>query len=67
MIPNSRILEQSRVVEERSVWGEAASKGAVDCTEVSMPVLVTIRGENPLHHLTKVSWARVVLPGLGGT
>ena len=55
------------MVEERSVRGEAASKGAVDCTEVSMPVLVTIRGENPLHHLTKVSWARVVLPGLVGS
>ena len=57
----------SRVVEERSVRGEAAPRGAVDCTEVSMPVLVTIRGENPLHHLTKVSRARVVLPGLVGS
>ena len=55
------------MVEERSVWGEAVPKGAVDCTEVSMPVSVTIRGENPLHHLTKVSWARVVLPGLVGS
>ena len=57
----------SRVVEERSMRGEAVPKGAVDCIEVSMPVSVTIRGENPLHHLTKVSWARVVLPGLVGT
>ena len=55
------------MVEERSVRGEATPKGVVDCTEVSMPVSVTIRGENPLHHLTKVSWARVVLPGLVGT
>ena len=50
MVPNSRILERSRVVEERSMRGEAVPKGAVDCIEVSMPVLVTIRGENPLHH-----------------
>ena len=57
----------SRVVEERSQWGEAVPKGAVDRWEVSMPVSVTIRGENPLHHLTKVSWARVVLPGLVGS
>ena len=57
----------SRVVEERSVWGEATPEGVVDRTEVSMPVLVAIRGENPLHHLTKVSWARVVLPGLVGS
>ena len=50
MVPNSRILEQSRVVEERSARGEAVPEGAVDCAEVSMPALVTIRGENPLHH-----------------
>ena len=40
----------SRVVEERSMRGEAVPKGAVDCIEVSMPASVTIRGENPLHH-----------------
>ena len=40
----------SRVVEERSIRGEAVPKGAVDCIEVSMPASVTIRGENPLHH-----------------
>ena len=57
----------SRVVEERSIRGEAAPKGVVDCIEVSMPVLVTIWSENLHHHLTKVSWARVVLPGLVGT
>ena len=28
----------SRVVEERSAWGEAVPKGAVDFAEVSMPV-----------------------------
>ena len=55
------------MVEERSAGGEAASKGAVDLAEVSMPAYVAIRGENPLHHLTKVSWARVVLPGLVGS
>ena len=55
------------VVEERSDGGEAASKGAVDLPEVSMPVSVTMRGGNPLHHLTKVSRARVVPPGLVGT
>ena len=37
MVPNSRILEQSRVVEERSLWGEAVPEGAVDRKEVSMP------------------------------
>ena len=67
MVPNPRILVFTGVVEERSAWGEAVPRGAVDRTEASMPVLVTIGGGNPPHHLTKVSWARVVLPGLVGS
>ena len=57
----------SKVVEERSARGEAAPRGAVDRAEVSMPVSVTIICENHIHHLTKVSRGRVVLPGLVGT
>ena len=38
MIPKLRILDLSKVVGERSIWGEAVPKGAVDCMEVSMPV-----------------------------
>ena len=37
-IPKLRILDLSKVVEERSIWGEAVLKRAVDCMEVSMPV-----------------------------
>ena len=66
-IPKLRILDLSKVVEERSIWGEAVLKRAVDCMEVSMPVYVTIICENHIHHLTKVSRGRVVLPGLVGT
>ena len=50
MVPNSRILDLSKVVEERSMWDEAAPEGAVDRIEVSMPASVTIEGENPSHH-----------------
>ena len=57
----------SKVVEERSARGEAAPRGAVDRAEVSMPVSVTMRGGNPLHHLTEVSRARVAPPGSVGT
>ena len=38
MIPNLRILDLSKVVGERSMWGEVVPKGAVDRMEVSMPV-----------------------------
>ena len=55
------------MVGERSIWGEAILKRVVDCMEVSMPVLVTLMGEYPIHQLTKVSWGRVVLPGLVGS
>ena len=34
--PKLRIVFDT-VVGERSVWGEVASEGAVDCTEVRMP------------------------------
>ena len=38
MIPKLRILDLSKVVGERSMWGEVVPKGAVDRMEVSMPV-----------------------------
>ena len=38
MVPKLRILDLSKVVGERSMWGEVVPKGAVDRMEVSMPV-----------------------------
>ena len=55
------------MVGERSNIEEAISRGVVERLEVRMPVLVTNMGENPIHRLSKVFWARVVHPELVGT
>ena len=41
MVPKLRILDISKVVGERSIWGEAIPRGVVDCMEVSMPAGVS--------------------------
>ena len=63
--PDMRIW---RAVEERCLWEEARSRERVDRRQVSMLTSVNDKvGEKPTRRKSKVSWARVILPGLVGS
>ena len=54
------------LVDERLIRSEVRAWALMDRIKVRMPVWVTNESENLSSRLSKVSWTRVVLPGLVG-